>query len=567
MTGEISALMLYNERMNIQELNPIIKNILKDRGIDSEEKIREYFSPTPRLTYDPFLLKNMDAACSRLLKAIDGGERICIYGDYDCDGVTSVTLLMEFLGRLTDNITYYIPSRQDEGYGLNDGASERIAADGVSLVVTVDCGCAARDEVDYMKKLGMDVIVTDHHDINPDRAPDCILIDAKQEDETYPFSQLCGCGIAFKLAQAVKKRRDLPSKSLNHCLDLVGIAAVADVVPLEDENRTFVKYGLDRIKKRERPGIEALLRYAGINQDTVNSENIAFGIGPRINSAGRLRSADEAVRLLLATEKDEAAGYAAELEELNKERRSMQDEIYENAVAFIDGEQAGDSFLVYNAGGANEGVTGIAAGKLREHYKRPVIIVADSSQTGYMKGTGRSVEGVDMFRMLDAHADLFEKFGGHAMACGFTIAGEKVEELRKILISDMDELIEKDPSVLEDKIKTDASLETGDLNMQLALQAGLMGPFGKGNEKPIFEVAGLYILDVYSMGAEKQYRKYAFRGPGGRLYAVVFDTDIEGIYDVIAGDTIDVCAEIGINTWNGNSSLQLTIRKILRRVH
>ncbi len=544
-------------------IHPIVREILKKRGIHTDEQITEFFSPVPKLTFDPFLMKNMDQVCDRILRAVDDGEKICIYGDYDADGVTSVALLMEFLGRLTSNLMYYIPSRREEGYGLNDRASDRIAAEGVSLIITVDCGCSARPEVEYIRKLGMDIIVTDHHAVDPARAPDCLMIDAKQEGETYPYTQLCGCGVAFKIAQALRIRRNLPKKSLNHCLDLVGIATVADVVPLTGENRTLVKYGIDRIRKLERPGLKALLEQAKIPANTVSSYQIAFGIAPRINSAGRLSTADQGVRLLSSADPESAAGSAAVLEELNRQRRSLQDQIYHSAVAAIDSGEIETDFILYHAGDANEGVTGIAAGKLRERYNRPVIIVSRSAQEGFLKGTGRSVDGLDLFQLLNRHVKIFEKFGGHAAACGFTLAEDRLDEFRDLVLGDMRQIIQENPSVLEEKLAVDAVLTADQVSMELAEQVARMEPFGKDNEKPLFRINDLYVVNVYSMGAEKQYRKFQFRASEGMAYAVAFDTAMEGLYSVQAGDTIGVCAEIAINTWNGRSDVQLVIRKIL----
>lgn len=544
-------------------LDPIIIEILKKRGIETKETAEEYFSPIPRLTFDPFLMKNMDAVCDRILEAIDRNEKICIYGDYDADGVTSVTLLTEFLGQMTSSLMFYIPSRFEEGYGLNDKASEYLASQGVSLIITVDCGCSAPKEVEYIKKLGMDIIVTDHHAVDPERMPDCLMIDAKQPGETYPYPQLCGCGVAFKVAQALKIRRNLPKKNLNHCLDLVGIATVADVVPLNGENRTLVKYGIDRIRKMERPGLTSLMKNSRINVAALNSYNIAFGIAPRINSAGRMSTADRGVDLLSAVDSQTAEIFAGELEKLNTERKSLQDAIYENAVKTIDAEYPEDPFIIYHAGDAHEGVTGIAAGKLREHYNKPVIIVSQSSREGYLKGTGRSVDKLDLFEMLNQHERLFEKFGGHAAACGFTIAEERLETLRRLLVEEMKDRVEKDPSIIEEDLKTEAVIQPEQVSLSLAQQIEAMEPFGKDNEKPLFRVDNVYVLNVYSMGNEKQYRKYQFRSGDGNAYAVVFDTQLSGIYDVSAGDTISVCAEIAVNTWNGKSSVQLIIRKIL----
>ncbi|MDD7408994.1 MAG: single-stranded-DNA-specific exonuclease RecJ [Anaerovoracaceae bacterium] len=547
--------------MNIK-LDPVIKKILIERGIDTPERVAEFFSPVPKSTYDPFLYKNMDAVCDRIIKAAEDKERICVYGDYDADGVTAVTLLMEILGCMTDNLTYYIPSRFEEGYGLNMKAVDRMHKDGVSLVVTVDTGCTARKEAEYIKELGMEIIVTDHHQVDPERMPDCLMIDAKQPGETYPYKDLCGCGVAFKLAQALKARVDIPRNVLNHCLDLTGVATVADVVPLTDENRTLVKYGMDRIRKQERPGMNALLKAASIDPYKLSSYNISFGIAPRINSAGRLETADIGVKLLSSSEKNRAEKYADKLESLNKERRALQESIYEAAVEYIESNMPDDPFIVYRAENAHEGVTGIAAGKLKEHYNKPVIIMTPSKEAGFLKGTGRSIEGVDIFSLLNAHVDLFEKFGGHAAACGFTIGEENGRKLRAILNEDMKEILEKKPDLLEKKMRPDAVLRAEEISYELAAQLELMEPFGCGNEKPVFMIEGLSVTRVFSMGSNGQYRKYVCSVQSRNLDAVVFDTDIDQYDLVTAGDTLDVIAEISLNRWNGRTSLQLIIKEI-----
>lgn len=544
------------------EMNPIILEILRKRGITGEQQVEEFFSPVPKETHDPFLMKGMREAVSLVLEHVDRGNRICIYGDYDADGVTSVTLLKEYLGSVHDNLTTYIPSRFEEGYGLNVRAADRIAADGVSLIITVDCGCVSGKEVEYIQSLGMDVLVTDHHEVD-ERMPQCILLDPKQPGETYPFRHLCGCGVAFKLAQAIGRVRNIPKNVLNKTLDLVGIATIADVVPLTGENRTLVKYGFDRIRRQQRPGLAVLMEETGLRPDKLRSYNISFGIGPHINSAGRLSTADIAVGLLSAPDREQSAAYAKELVRLNNERRRLQDDIYGNAVRNL-GPDPDVPFIVYNAGEAHEGVTGIVAGKLKERYSRPVILLAQAKKAGFLKGTGRSVSKVSIIELIRENAALMTRFGGHAAACGFTLPEGNEELLRDNLNAALLRLLDDDPDLLDDRRKPDAVINGDDVTLELAMQISGMEPFGEGNAVPLFQIENLTVIYVRSMGRDGQYRKYLCEADSGRrIDAVLFDDSIQGRDVPEPGDRVSFLAEAGINEWQGRTSVQLVVRDII----
>ena len=274
------------KNMETIKLHPVLTGILKKRGCQTAEDIEEFLSPIPRKTYDPFAMKGMREAVDLVLQHIEDGKKICIYGDYDADGVTSVSLLYEFLSNLTRNVIYYIPSRFSEGYGLNLSAIDEIHRRGADLIVTVDCGCVSYREVEHIKELGMKAIVTDHHNVDG-RSPDCIMLNPKQTDDTYPFSYLCGCGVAFKLTQGLQRTLKLPKNDINCLLDMVCVATIGDIVPLVDENRTLVKYGFDRIARGERPGLKMLIEGIGMDPSKLTSTNVAFGIVPHINAAGR----------------------------------------------------------------------------------------------------------------------------------------------------------------------------------------------------------------------------------------------------------------------------------------
>lgn len=578
---------------NNTEISPAILKILANRGITDPADISEYMSPIPKKTYDPFLMKGMDEASDMIIEYARGGRRICVYGDYDADGVTSVTLMMTLLGELGADAWYYIPSRFEEGYGLNRGAIYRIAARGTELVITVDNGCVAFDEVAYIKEKGMAVIVTDHHNVEA-QSPDCLMLNPKQSDDDYPFSFLCGCGVAFKLAQAITRKTGIDRKKLNRMLDIVGIATVGDIVPLVDENRTLVKYGMDRIRRNERPGLSCLLDVAGIKAEAVGSYNIAFGIVPYINSCGRMKKADMGVELLTGTDLSRDRELAATMKELNTLRRSTQDAIYDKAVKWIeaqaadaknygadgaagcdkgggcadngyDGENASDRipyFILYYAGDAHEGVTGIVAGKIKEKYYRPVVIVTDSGD-GVVKGTGRSVPGIDLHALLSKYSDLFLRFGGHAGACGFSMNSEHIDHLRSGLNEDVKAMLEKDPTLLTYTLVPDAVITGDEVTLELARDVRRMEPFGEGNPRPVFLIKDITVKNVRKMGSDGQYRKFSCMSAGGRLFdAVCFDTDVKGLDDVDAGSLIDIAGEVDENIWNGRSSVQVVVRDI-----
>jgi single-stranded-DNA-specific exonuclease len=543
-------------------ISPAVSNILAKRGITSSEDIAEYMSPKPKLTYDPFLMKGMDAASDMIIEYARSGRKICIYGDYDADGVTSVSLMLTLLKELTDNAEYYIPSRFEEGYGLNRNAIDKMAERGTELVITVDNGCVAFDEIEYIKEKGMAVIVTDHHNVE-ERSPDCIMLNPKQPDDTYPFKYLCGCGVAFKLAQAVTRKTGISKKILNSLLDITGIATVGDIVPLTDENRTLVKYGMDRIRRNERPGLRSLLEEIKLNPETVSSYNIAFGIVPHINSCGRMKKADIGVELLTGSDRTRLSEITSEIAGLNTERKNAQDEIYKSAVIRLEEGEKIPDFILYDAGKAHEGVTGIVAGKLKEKYYRPVIIVTDSGD-GIAKGTGRSIPGADLHKMLSKYSSLFLRFGGHAGACGFSMKKEDVDYLRESLNADMAEMLVNEPHLLDYVIIPDAVIDADDVTLELARDIRRMEPFGEGNPRPVFEIKNIFVKSVSSMGKQKQYRKLNCMSDRGRIFeAVCFDSEMEGIDSLYSGVRINVFGEIDENVWNGRSSVQIILKQII----
>lgn len=542
----------------MKEHNRIVKELMADRGITSPEDIMEYLADRPKRTYDPFLMKNMQEAVDLILKEIRAGTRICIYGDYDADGVTSVCILHTVLSRLTENLTWYIPSRFTEGYGVHREAIDCLHADGVGLIITVDCGITSWDEVDYARSLGMRILVTDHHSVG-DRLPDCIVIDPKQEAETYPYRQLAGCGVAFKLLQALQRQADLPRSIISEVLDLVATGTVADIVPLLDENRTIVKYGLQKLNQHSRASLAALEK--AICLEKINAGNISFGIAPHINAAGRMKHAAEAVRLLLADPADRQTidTQVEHLVQFNQKRKKLQDEAYEKSEEMITGEPA---IICLRVDGIHEGIAGIAAGKLKEAHLRPVIL-ATPGENGLLKGTGRSIPGVDLFRLLDAHREMFVRVGGHRSACGFTISEENYRILQPLLEAEVAELYQKDPSILELGGAYDMELSPGEVSVELAEALSAMEPFGEGNPQPRFLLRDVTVSRPFYMGEAGTHVRFQAVSQGHSTPCVLFRRAQEYRTQIEGTASVSLIGTLQNQFWNGRTKVQLIVEEII----
>lgn len=535
----------------------ILKEILRLRGIKSETDISEFLSDRPQRTYDPFLLLNMEAGVDLLLSEIDKGTRICIYGDYDADGVTSICIMSHVLSMLTDNFTYYIPSRFEEGYGLNKEAVRKIYEAGAGLLITVDCGSVSYDEVEYAKQLGMKVIVTDHHSIEDVKA-DCILINPKQKECTYPFKELAGCGVAFKMAQAILRKAGLPRSAVNDVLDLVAVGTVGDVVSLTDENRTIVKYGLNKINSNARKSLTKLK--SAISLPNIKSENIAFGIAPHINAAGRMASACEAAELFLTDDEQIMDEKVQALIQYNYQRKKEQETAYNQGMKLISGDE---KFVVLHLEDIHEGIAGIVAGKIKEAVNRPTIIVTPSGE-GFLKGTGRSLEKIDIYRLLKDHEELFERFGGHRSACGFLMKEENLPELRKVLNDDMCRMLNDDPGVLDADICWDMELEPGEVSVDLASELRKIDPIGQGNPKPVFIMKNVDISQVKFMGAESTHVRFMVSsGTMEKAECVLFQKAQEKREIICGGEPVDVTGTLELQTWNGREKVQFIVEEIM----
>ncbi len=541
----------------MRKAEEILREILAKRGIVSDEDISEFLSDRPQKTYDPFLLLNMDAGVDLLLSEIENRTKICIYGDYDADGVTSIVILSHVISMLTDNFTYYIPSRFEEGYGLNKQALSTIKDDGVGLVITVDCGSVSYDEVEFAKEIGLKIIVTDHHSIDDVKA-DCILINPKQNECNYPFKELAGCGVAFKMAQALQQKAKLPKSAVNDVLDLTAVGTIGDIVSLTDENRTIVKYGLNKINSGQRKALRKLTE--AISLKWITSENVAFGIAPHINAAGRMANAMEAAELFLSDEDEFIDEQVNKLVAFNRERKSRQDDAYKRCMQMVD---VNDKFIVLHMPDIHEGIAGIAAGKIKETAGRPVVIVTPSEK-GMLKGTGRSIDSVDIYKVLKKHDGLFTRFGGHRSACGFSMPEENLDKLKTSLENEMCLLIEENPDIFEKKIEWDAMLKPEEINMSFAKKLALMEPFGQGNPKPVFVLKKVRIEHPKFMGADRTHVRFSVvSAEGGRADCVLFQRAQE-MKDIICNpQPVDITGSIGIQNWQGRESVQFIVEELI----
>ena len=537
-----------------------VLEIIESRGI-GEEMLDEFFSPKPRLAYDPFLLANMREGVDSLLKAVDEGKRIVIYGDYDVDGITSTALLMKVLGSLTSNVSYYIPSRLDEGYGLHRESIDRIRERGGEYIVTVDCGSSSAEETAYAHSLGIETLVTDHHNMSDHRAEGTI-INPKLPEDNYPFKGLAGVGVAYKLALAVARERSIPGPLMAEMLEFATIGTIADIMPMTDENRTLVKCGLRSIHLGCRnKGIRELIDRSALDYRTLKAGDISFGIAPKINASGRLGDASLGVRLLLSDNEQEIRECCTELIEANRERRRLQDEAYDRGMSLLDDESGKGDFVIVEINDSHEGVLGIVAGKLREKINRPVVVISRNGDT--YKGTGRSIPGVNLYEMLDKYRKRFISFGGHSAACGFTIDAAGMESLRRELNEDIQAKFDEDPGIFDEIHASDAEIKADDIDLELAEALQMLEPCGKDNEVPVFVIRNAVVRGWrFLKDDDKMARFTLVTGDGRSIDSVIFRNAAEAYEAVNEGD-VDIYCSIEINTWRDVRKAQVIAREIL----
>lgn len=546
------------------QLNNAIKSILEKRGISAADDVAEFLSEKPQKTYDPFLLLNMEEGVDLILSAIEDGKKICIYGDYDSDGVTSVVLLRNVIMELGGDVMSYIPSRFDDGYGLNARAIDKIKEAGAQLVITVDCGCTSVDEVKHAKEIGLEIMVTDHHTLK-DEKPDCILIDPMQEDCTYPFKYLAGVGVAFKLAQALVETVGMPKDILTRNLDLVGIGTIVDIVPLVDENRTLAKYGLRTLNITERVGLNALIEHLGLKQGEIDSRKVSYVIGPHINAAGRVRNAALSARLLQTDSQGKAEELAEKIIECNTERKELQDKLQKTCHEMIDTQEIRErGFILLSPEEAHEGIIGIVAGKLKEDYGVPVLLTTHASD-GVHKGTGRSPAGINLFNLLTKYGDLFTRLGGHAGACGFSIKEENIPLLKEAISREMQDILAGSKEGLGSEAEPEIIMDPSDINMDYIVQQKLLEPFGRDNPEP---TVGIMVVpqDVARTKDGKFLRFSGRLGNNQNIKCMDFrNADLHEQLLRRASEENRYVTAIGnldLQVWNDNEYIQMNVKAI-----
>lgn len=543
-------------------ISPLLYKILTAKGVPVEE-MEEFLNDNPRKTYDPFLMKDMDKAVDLILETIKEKKKIVIYGDYDVDGICSTSLLMEFLSDYTDSLDYYIPLRTEEGYGLNMEAlidiNLNLEAD---LIITVDCGSTSVEEVEMAQELGMDIIITDHHNLG-DVKPDCLILNPKQPDCSYPFKLICGCGVAFKLAQGIHIKTNGKNGSLAHMMDLVAMATVADVVDLVDENRTFVKYGLKNINRiKRRIGLRKLIDKIGLGEKTINTGHIGFGIAPHFNASGRVSDAKIGVKLLLEKDEELINEYVEQLVEFNSLRKDIQSKGEEQAFEQVETFFENDNFLIVELPDISEGVIGIVAGKARDRFYKPTLVVTLSSEDGVLKGSGRSIDGVDLYEEMAKNRDLFLKFGGHSKACGFSIEASKLVELRNRMNQQMEELKKNNCELYQPKLKVYAELSYLDLNEKLVSDLAKLEPFGMGNETPNFVIKDFKVNTEKTtpVGADKKHLKLCGSIGSGSVNGIGFDLADYFYNDLKCSNLLDMVCYPAVNEYMGKRSVQIQVK-------
>ncbi|MGN0498920.1 MAG: single-stranded-DNA-specific exonuclease RecJ [Acutalibacteraceae bacterium] len=529
--------------------------VMAARGIKDEEAASDLLPDDGEL-FDPFLMKDMERAVSRITAAIENGERICIYGDYDADGVCASTLLFSNLSDIGADIFYYIPSRLSEGYGMNFQAVDKIAEQGATLIVTVDNGISAIDEIEYAKGLGIDTVVTDHHKPGQELPDAYAVLNPHRSDCGYPFKDLCGVGVAFKLAAAMVSDTITQEDLLYEYADFITIGTIGDIVPLVSENRLFVKKGLEVIRDMPRPGVSVLLRACGIEPDKITSGRLSYSLVPRINACGRLKLSQTAVELLLCEDEDAAYESALELDEDNSSRRKIEHEMLLEAVEIIDSnpDMKYKSIIVVAKEGWNAGVIGIVASRLREIYGRPSIVIGISE--GIAKGSGRSIAGFSLVDAVFACKDILQHYGGHPMAVGVTLAQENIDRFSQMINSYADSIGEMPYPTLN----IDLKLNPSGLSCELVRELEYLEPYGAGNPQPLFGLYNMKIAGITEIGGGKHLRLSVCRGE--QYLTVMYFSHTKDEFAFRLGDSVDLAVTLDINEYNAVESVSVIVRDI-----
>ena len=543
----------------VEELNvsQTLARVLINRNVETVEDGELFLNPSIDELDDPHLMMGMSPAVDRIVRAINYGETICIYGDYDVDGITSVSMLYIVLKELGGKVTYYIPNRLDEGYGLNREALERIVNQDIQLIITVDCGIRSIEEVKFVNECEKDIIITDHHECG-DMIPDAYsVINPNQKDCYYPFKLLAGAGVAFKLVCALAQkfqRNDLPEG----IIDLAALGTVADVVPLTGENRIIVKSGLDRIKYFPNIGIEALVKVCDIEISNINTYHLSYLLAPRLNAAGRLGDPIVGVELLTSKDSELAYKIAEELNNINLIRQSIESEILVSAIEAVekDIDIKTEKVIVIVGENWHIGVIGIVASRLTEKYGLPVVLISLEDHIG--RGSARSLPGFNIYEAMNKCNFLFERFGGHEMAAGLTIKEENINNFRKLLNEVAKRMLQNKEFIPE--ILVDYKIDKVDLLPQLVAEIDMLQPFGEGNPTPVFVFRGLIVKDIKLLGNNKHLSMYLSDGISS-VRGIGFNIGFM-INSIEVNQKIDIICSVEKNVWNGNENIQLNIKDI-----
>ena len=559
-------------------ISPVLANLLVQRGIDTVEKAEKFFDPQLRDLHDPFLMKDMDRAVERVEQALERNERIMVYGDYDVDGTTAVALVYKFLRQIGHtNLMFYIPDRYTEGYGISRKGIDIAAKKGVKLIIALDCGIKAVEKVDYAKQRGVDFIICDHH-LPAEQIPAAVaVLDPKRTDCTYPFDELSGCGVGFKLVQAYAQRHNIAFESIEWLLDLLVVSIASDIVPLVDENRILAHYGLRRLNASPSEGLLSIINICKLDRSNITIDDIVFKIGPRINAAGRMRmdEYDEndtpsggyaAVKLLVEGDEAAATRFGGVIDGFNQDRKSIDRSVTQEAHDYIESHpelKSRKSTVIYNPKWM-KGIVGIVASRLIETYYRPTVVLTQSN--GFVTGSARSIPGFDLYQAVESCSDLLENFGGHMYAAGLTMRPENVEEFARRFNDYVEANI--DPKILVPQVEIDSMLLFSDITPSFHRELNRFQPFGPGNNAPVF--ATLCVSnekgDAKLVGAEAEHLRMDLtqtQKPNTTIQTIAFSQPTH--YEWIrSGRPVDVCYQIVENHYRGSVTTQLRIKDIKR---
>ena len=547
-------------------IDPVLASLLVTRGVHTFEEARSFFRPSLSALHDPFLMKDMDLAVARLEKAVASQEKILVYGDYDVDGTTAVALVYSFIRRLTSSVDFYIPDRYDEGYGVSKKGIDWASDNGFTLIITLDCGIKAIDKVKYAEDKGIDLIICDHHLPEEEIPAAAAVLDPKREDCTYPFDDLSGCGVGFKLVQAYSQKNGLPFESLLPLLDLLVVSIASDLVTVVGENRVLAHFGLKRLNEEPRIGLKAMINLANLEQGHVTIDDIVFKIGPRINAAGRMESGRLAVELLTAETEEAAVTIGSQINDNNNERKSIDREITKAALDMVqDGTccSSENAVIVYGPDW-NKGVVGIVASRLVEAYYKPAFVLTKSN--GFVTGSARSVRGFDLYEAISSCADLLENYGGHIYAAGLTLREENLPELVRRIDKYVGEHISDEMAT--PIVDVDSEINFSQITPKFFRILKQFQPFGPGNSAPVFLTKNVYDDgNGRKVGPGGQHLKLELiqeSQPYHQISAIAFN--MASLFEHIRnGNPIDICYSVVENYYRGNSTIQLRIKDMRER--